>query len=80
VTGKVQKWGNSLALRIPKSLAEEIHMKEGSSVEVSVKGKMLVISPVKPGRYRLETLLAQVTPENLHAETDFGGPKGREAL
>ena len=76
---RVQKWGNSLALRIPKSFADEIGLQTDSSVEVSlVKGK-LVIAPIVEPKLTLKTLLAQVTDNNLHHEVDTGSAVGSEA-
>ena len=76
---RVQKWGNSLALRIPKSFATEVGLQTDSSVEVSlVKGK-LVIAPIAKRRLTLKTLLAQVTDSNLHHEADTGPAVGNEA-
>ncbi len=77
---KVQKWGNSLALRIPKSCALDSHMVEGTVVEVSVRGGELVVVPVVEREYTLEELLAGVTDENRHADVDFGPPVGKELL
>jgi len=76
----VQKWGNSLALRIPKSVAADSKIKQGSVVEVSVAKGKLVVTPVsRKGSYSLAELLAGVTRRNLHAEVDVGGPVGRES-
>lgn len=72
VVVKVQKWGNSLGLRIPINLAQQINIKEGTEVVVSVdSNQTLLIKPVvkKP---TLEELLAKITPENRHQEVDFG--------
>lgn len=73
---RVQKWGNSLAIRIPKALAREAGLAEGTPVDFSVDEDAVII---RPKRYSLEKLLAQVTPENLHPETATGKPVGREA-
>jgi antitoxin MazE len=76
---RVQKWGNSLALRIPKSFATEVGLQTDSSVEVSlVKGK-LVIAPIVKPKLTLRALLAQVTDNNLHHEVDTGSAVGSEA-
>lgn len=74
---RVKKWGNSLGIRIPSSMAEDIGLQEDSVVDLqSVSGK-LVISPKKK-KYVVEELLAQVNEENCHNETDWGGPVGKE--
>ncbi|MBP8950498.1 MAG: AbrB/MazE/SpoVT family DNA-binding domain-containing protein [Candidatus Promineofilum sp.] len=75
---KVQKWGNSVALRIPKAFVEEMRMTVDTAVEMSIEDGKLVISPVERVEYSLEELLAQITPENLHAEVDWGAPVGQE--
>jgi antitoxin MazE len=73
---RVQKWGNSLALRIPKAFAQEVGLEKDREVEMSVeKGRLVVVPPVVPS-YTLEELLAGARPSNLHAETDWGTPQG----
>ena len=75
---KVQKWGNSLALRIPKSFAEEAHVRDGSDVELQLRDGSLVVVPIHH-QPTLKSLLARVTPENSHRETDTGSTEGNEA-
>ncbi len=76
---QIQKWGNSLALRIPKPFAEEAEVREGTSVDLSlVEGKLVAVPDVK-GRYTLKELLSKVTKDNLHKEVSFGRAVGREA-
>ena len=75
---KVQKWGNSLALRIPKSFAREVTVAEGSTVDLSVADGRLVVEPVPKKRYDLQELLSQVTDENRHEEVLTGEPRGKE--
>ena len=77
---KIQKWGNSLALRIPKSFAEETQVEAGSTVDLSINDGTLVVRPVDTPQYQLDDLLAQITAENLHEEISTGSPVGREAL
>jgi len=76
---RVQKWGNSLALRIPKSFATEIGLQRNSTVELSLVEGRLVIMPVVESALTLEHLLAQVTEGNLHGEIETGPAVGREA-
>ena len=76
---KVQKWGNSLALRIPKLFAQEATVEEGSAVDLTVSDGQLVIRPVRHQKYELRELLAAVSEENLHSEVSTGEPQGREA-
>jgi antitoxin MazE len=75
---EVQKWGNSLAVRIPKAFAQETQLSQGSAIEVSVSGGNLIIAPLRPTRYRLAKLLQGVTPRNLHAEQWSDAPQGHE--
>jgi antitoxin MazE len=78
VQTRVQKWGNSLALRIPKAFAAAARLEANSVVEVSVEDGKLVLTPVRP-KYTLEELLKGVTPENVHPEWDTGPAMGNEA-
>jgi antitoxin MazE len=73
---KIQKWGNSLALRIPRAYAQQMGLYSNIPVKISVEGERLVIEPLR--RLTLSELLAQVTPENVHGETDWGAPVGKE--
>ena len=67
VQARIQKWGNSLAIRIPKPFALEVGLEQNSLVAVSISEGKLVLEPIKPV-YSLEELLAQVTQDNLHQE------------
>jgi antitoxin MazE len=75
---RVQKWGNSLALRIPKPFADEARVRQGSMVDLSLARGRLVAVLVTREEWTLERLLAGVTRKNLHGEADFGPPVGRE--
>ena len=72
----VSRWGTSLAVRIPKAIVEQWGVQEGSAIELISRGGEVVLRK-KP--YDLEAMLAEVTPDNLHAEQDFGKPQGNEA-
>ena len=74
----VQKWGNSLALRIPSSVAKDIQLRQGSAVEVVVEGGKMIVKPAKKRKASLSQLLKGVTKVNRHAEQDWGAPVGRE--
>ena len=74
---KVQRWGNSLALRIPKPFAIEANLDEGESVNLSLDDGKIIIERSASG-YSLEGLLGGVTPDNIHAEIDFGDSLGDE--
>jgi len=75
---KIQRWGNSLGLRIPRSFAEEAGVEAGSQVDLSVRDGDLVVRAAKRRKYRLSELLQSVTAKNLHGEVDTGRPVGRE--
>ena len=75
---KIQKWGNSLGIRIPKALAQEVRIDEGASVNLTVENGPLIITPAAEKRYDLADLLGRVSPDNLHGETDAGPAAGRE--
>ena len=75
---KVQKWGNSLALRIPKAFALDAQLKNNSVVEVSLVDGQIVIKPISAPAWSLEQLLSGVTSKNLHHEIDTGDAVGNE--
>jgi antitoxin MazE len=77
---KVQKWGNSLGVRIPRGLAEEVGLGAGTEVSLSARDGELVLKPSVPSRLRLADLLADVTIENLHTSIDTGDAVGAEAF
>jgi antitoxin MazE len=76
-TTQIARWGNSLGLRLPKAVAIEAEVGEGDTVAVSVKNGTIVIQPSRP-TYRLEELVAKITPRNRHDEQDWGDPVGQE--
>lgn len=74
---RISKWGNSLALRLPKPFMDELGLGEGAEVEITVRDGQLVLSAA--GReYALKELVDGITAENRHKETDWGRPRGRE--
>jgi len=75
---KVQKWGNSLALRIPKALALDAQLENNSVVEISLIEGQIVIKPISPQRWSLDQLLSGVTGDNIHQEIDTGSAVGNE--
>ena len=76
---KIQKWGNSLAVRIPKAFVNEANVAYGTPVDLSVYDGKIVIDPHTETEYRLEDLLKGVTKRNVHAEVETGKGVGREA-
>lgn len=75
---KIQRWGNSLGLRIPRSFAEEAGVGAGSQVDLSLRDGDLVVRATRRRTYRLSELLDKVTAKNLHGAVDTGEPVGRE--
>lgn len=75
---KIQKWGNSLALRIPKSFALNVNIKQNELVDLSIDKGNIVIKPIVQKEYSLEELLEGVSENNLHSEFDTGDPTGKE--
>jgi antitoxin MazE len=78
-SAKVQlvKWGNSQAVRIPKSILEQSNLSEGAELEVRVENGSIWLEPLKQ-QATLEALVARITPKNRHRETDWGKPVGNE--
>lgn len=76
---KVQKWGNSLALRIPRAFAVNAQLANDSLVEINLEDGRLIITPVVAPRWTLEELLAGINESNLHAEIETGEALGNEA-
>ena len=75
----VKKWGNSIGIRLPKALAEEAAIGEGSPVTLEARNGQLIIKPVGRRRYRLAELVRHITPRNRHEAVDSGRPCGKEA-
>jgi antitoxin MazE len=75
---KAQKWGNSLAVRLPKSVAEECGIEADSPVEIVREDDNIIIKPVRKKGISLDTLLAGVTKDNIHSEVSTGIPAGKE--
>lgn len=76
----VQKWGNSLAIRIPQTLAGQLDVVVGTPVELCVRDGELVVRPDRPKKLSLGDLLKNCKPSQLHGETDFGIDVGREVV
>ncbi len=76
---KIQKWGNSLALRIPKSFASQASVQAGSTVDIAIEDGGFVIRPIRCPRYSLQDLLRGINARNRHEEISTGEPVGREA-
>ena len=74
----IQKWGKSLAVRIPRAFAAETHLHNGTEIDLKLQFGRLVITSRKKKRHDLRSLLAQVRKSNRHPEMDWAGPVGGE--
>ena len=77
MTTKIRKWGNSLAVRVPKVFAQNLNWKNDTHIYFQQIGNTLIISSRRP-KYTLEELLKDVTRKNRHKEIDWGPPRGKE--
>ena len=75
----IEKWGNSLVVRLPKSLSSDAHLSEGTPVELQVEGDRLVITLAR-AKFELSELLSQFKPEHRHGEVNWGAGCGEEKL
>lgn len=73
----IAKWGNSLALRLPRHVAHDANLTEGVAVELTVKDGTVVVTPVRK-KYKLDDLIAAMNVENAHSEVDWGEAEGDE--
>lgn len=76
----ISKWGNSLAIRLPMALVNEVRFKSEQKVSISAKNGRIVIEPVQKVEYTLDDLVAKMTTKNAHGEVSFGSPMGKETL
>ncbi len=76
---KLQKWGNSLAIRIPVAFVKEAHVAYGTHVNLSVENGRIVIEPLATKDFTLDDLLDGITKDNIHAGVETGDPVGKEA-
>jgi antitoxin MazE len=79
VTTKVQKWGNSLGIRIPSEIAESLAIYQTSEVELSIENNVLLVKPIRK-KPTLNDLLSQITDDNRHQVIDYGLVEGKELL
>ncbi len=75
---QLAKWGNSMAVRIPKAMAEAARLRPGDHLEMAVEDSGALRIRKKKGKQKLSQLVRGITPENLHRESDWGGPAGKE--
>ena len=77
---KVQQWGNSLGVRLPKFAAQQIHIVKGTAVNIGVHNDAIIVRPAPKKRFNLRDLVAAIKPENLHSEIHSGHRLGKELL
>lgn len=75
---QLAKWGNSMAVRIPKAIAEAARLRPGDHLEMAVEDSGALRIRKKKGKQTLSQLISGITPENLHRESDWGAPAGKE--
>jgi len=73
----IQRWGNSLAIRIPKAFAAQAQLSENSDVDISLEGERIVVTPARR-QWTLRQLVEGITPGNRHREIHWGGRTGKE--
>jgi len=78
VISRILKWGNSLAVRIPKPFADEMKVGENASIQMVMEESALVITPVRDKEWTLSELLSAVTEANIHEEWETDLPLGKE--
>jgi len=81
LTRSVQKWGNGRAVRLPQAVLRAAHIDLNQQLQITLDGKSIVLTPIdEPGKMKLDTLLAGVTPEKIGGELDWGEDVGLEKV
>ena len=80
IRSSVGRWGNSAAVRLPATLLAQANFSSQQPIDLVLSNGRIILEPVAAPEFDLAELLAQVTPENLHGEIDFGAPVGKEAF
>ena len=75
----VKRWGNSIGVRLPKTIAQEAEITEGGSVSIEARDERIIITPVRKRHYQLADLVRRITPRNRHEVIETGKPCGKEA-
>jgi len=78
MTTVIQKWGNSMAVRLPKDLAQAVALRQGTPVTLEVKEGRILVTPVSKPVYRLDRLVPGITEKNRHKAIETGKPRGHE--
>jgi len=79
MTAAIAKWGNSLAVRIPQAIAEQVQVQVGSEISIDIVDGKIILTPHRRKKYMLDELLDGMTSDNLHAEVSTGISVGNEA-
>jgi antitoxin MazE len=80
IRASVGKWGNSAAVRLPATLMTQANLSEKQLIDLVLQDGRIILEPITAKELNLSDLLAQITPDNIHGEIDFGQPVGRELL
>ncbi|HWR65498.1 MAG TPA: AbrB/MazE/SpoVT family DNA-binding domain-containing protein, partial [Bellilinea sp.] len=72
------KWGNSFAVRIPRNLINSLSLTSRVSLDIREEDGKLILTPIQPKKFQLSEMIAQITPQNIHDEVDFGNETGNE--
>ena len=75
---RIQKWGNSFAVRIPRNLINSLSLTSRVSLDIREEDGKLILTPIQPKKYQLSEMIAQITPQSIHSEVDFGNESGNE--
>lgn len=75
---KVKKWGNSLGVRIPKSISTQVGITEGASIEIKIEGDKITLAPIQKKEYSIEEMILMISEDNVHYEINTDGPVGKE--
>ena len=78
INSSIKKWGNSLAIRIPSSVIQDLALTENSSIQITSNGVVATIQPNIRKKVSLDELVAAIKPDNIHKEVDWGKPVGKE--
>ena len=75
---RIRKWGNSIAVRLPKYVAEAASLTEGTPVTIESRDGRIIVEPVRATVYRLDDLVRKINGRNRHELVKTGKPRGRE--
>ena len=74
----IQRWGNSLAIRIPKAFAAQADLEESAEVDIAIEGRTIILRPARK-EWTLDELVGGITSSNRHKPADWGRPVGKES-